>query len=133
MVVDIWLANSDRNMGGVLARQPQNGKTEFVFIDFEKSTALRPNPTISSSLLNPRTLWPSDLLGMELRAIKPLHPPQFMIERIRRMTDAKCTEVVHDVVTAIGSPVPWEDDTVFALSSRAQNIQKLAEEVWATT
>jgi hypothetical protein len=130
VVVDIWLANSDRNMGGVLARQ--NGKVEFVFIDFEKSIALRPNPTISSSILDPRTLWPSDLLGTELQAIRPLHPPQIMINQIRQCDAAKCEEIVNDVVGAIGCPVPWKDDAIYALSNRAQNIQRLAEEVWAT-
>jgi hypothetical protein len=131
IVVDIWLANSDRNMGGVLARPTQGGKAELVFIDFEKSAALRPFPIMSSSMLDPRTLWPSDMLGTELRARKPLIPPQSMIDRIQLCTHDKCAEIVRDVVDAIGSPVSWEDDTIVALSRRAQNIQKLAEEVWA--
>jgi hypothetical protein len=132
VVVDIWLANSDRNMGGVLARPTQDGKAEFVFIDFEKSATLRLHPIVSSSILDPRTLWPSDLLGTELRAIKPLSPPQVMIDQIQLCTQERCAEIIHDVVHAIGCLVPWEEDTIIALSRRAQNIQKLTEEVWST-
>jgi hypothetical protein len=74
LVVDVWLANKDRNIGNVLGRPWRGAKVEFVFIDFEKSIALHPSPTVSSTMLEPRALWPSGILGRELRARRPPVP-----------------------------------------------------------
>src|SRR5438552_1246637 len=82
IVVDVWLANHDRNIGNVLPR-PHDRGLEFVFIDFEKSVALHPSPVISSTALEPRKLWPRGLLGNKLRTIRHLYPPMEIIDRIR--------------------------------------------------
>jgi len=63
IVVDVWLANHDRNIGNVLPR-PHDREVEFVFIDFEKSVALHPSPVVTSTMLEPRKLWPRGLLGI---------------------------------------------------------------------
>lgn len=130
IVTDIWLANEDRNMGNVLARRTRDNQVEFVFIDFEKSAALRPEPLIRTTMLNPRQLWPTSELGQALRAIRPPHPPQHIIQRIRALSQDRCSEIIRDVVAAIGIPVPWEDNSIQSISNRAGRIQQLAEEVW---
>jgi hypothetical protein len=130
IVADIWLANEDRNMGNVLARSAIGRQVEFVFIDFEKSATLRPSPIIRSNMLEPRQLWPTSELGQALGAIRPPHPPQHIIQRIRTLSEARCSEIIHDAVEAIGIEVPWEENSIQALMGRAGRIQQLAEEVW---
>jgi hypothetical protein len=130
IVVDIWLANHDRNIGNVLPR-PHEREVEFVFIDFEKSIALHPSPVVASTILEPRKLWPRGLLGDKLRAIRHLYPPMEMIDRIRSTPTQRWSAIINEVVTAIGAPVNWHEDVVNALSKRAGRIQQLAEEVWA--
>lgn len=131
VVVDVWLANKDRNMGNVLGSPLPNGMIQLSFIDFEKSLTLRPEPRMQSTVLQPQKLWPSGELGIKLRARKPLHPPASMLEVIHSFTADRCTEIVHAVVNAIGVTVAWEDDSIGALMHRAGRIHKLAEEVWA--
>jgi hypothetical protein len=128
LVVDVWLANKDRNIGNVLGRPLHGGKIEFVFMDFEKSVALHPSPIVSSTMLKPRELWPSGALGRELRAQRPLFPPVDMIEKIQSLATERCAEIIHESVVAMDIPVSWEDDSVNALSKRAGKIQELAEE-----
>lgn len=71
IVVDAWLANKDRNIGNILARPIGGSHVEFVIIDFEKSRALRRTPTISSTMLGSRELWPSGELGRVVSQRKP--------------------------------------------------------------
>lgn len=130
LVVDVWLANHDRNIGNVLPR-PHDRDVEFVFIDFEKSVALHPSPVTSSTMLEPRKLWPRGVLGDKLRAVRHLYPPMETIDRIRSTPSQRWSAIINEVVAAIGLPVTWDDDVVNALSKRAGRIQKLAEEVWA--
>lgn len=132
IVVDTWLANNDRNIGSVVGKPRQGDIIEFVFIDYEKSVTLRPNPIILSPTVEPRDLWPRGKLGMELRGHKPLVPPAAMINRIRAVPQQRCEELITEALEAIELPVAWADGSVQALTHRAQNIQRLVEEVWAT-
>jgi hypothetical protein len=131
IVVDVWLANKDRNIGNVVGK-PRVGSSsiELVFIDFEKSATLRPNPTVLSTMLEPRLLWPSGELGEALRVGRPLHPPVAIVRQINQVTEERCAQIIAEVVTAIGSPVEWQENSVHALIQRASRIQQLAEEVW---
>ena len=132
IVVDIWLANKDRNVGNVLGDPRQGlGKIEFVMIDFEKSITLRRYPTVSTPLLEPRELWPSGVLGNELRSQKPLLPPADIIARINSVTTERCAEIINDVEGAMNVPIEWKDGSIDVLSYRAARIQGLAEELWA--
>lgn len=134
VIVDVWLVNGDRNMGNVLGKSTgdKDKKVGLVFIDFEKSTALRPFPIVSSPMVLPRQLWPTSELGEKLALIKPLVPPATMVERIHSLPSERCTEVVNDVVIALDADIAWKDDSVHTLISRASQIQHLVEEVWAT-
>lgn len=131
-VVDVWLANKDRNLGNVIGKPTSQSmsKIELVFIDFEKAATLRPTPTMLSTVLEPRLLWPSGILGTALRTHKLMMPPPAGILRVSQMTREKCSEVLLQAQAAIGTPVPWLDDSVHALIHRANRIQQLAEEVW---
>jgi hypothetical protein len=131
IVVDVWLANTDRNFGNVVCEPQRGGRVKLVFIDFEKSVTLRPQPIMSSMSLEAWRLWPTGELGNELRARKPLRPPQAMIERIHSLSQERCNRLVTEAVDVIGSPVGWADDSVHALSRRAGRIAQLVEEVWA--
>lgn len=129
IVVDAWLGNVDRNFGNVLGRSTHGSEIEVVMIDFEKSKALRPNPIIESGLASPQSLWPTGELGQVLRATKPLHPPQRMVDRIRQVTENQCEEIVESVVSKLG-PVAWAENSVQAVSRRAGRITEIAGEVW---
>lgn len=131
-VVDVWLANKDRNLGNVIGRPASHSesKIELVFIDFEKAATLRPTPTILSTMLEPRLLWPSGTLGTALRNHKLLMPPPAAILRVSQMTQRRCSDVLLQAEAAIGTAVPWLNDSVHALVHRANHIQQLAEEVW---
>jgi hypothetical protein len=132
IVVDTWLANNDRNIESVVGKPIQGDTIEFVFIDFEKSVTLHPNPVILSPMVEPNDLWPRGKLGMELRACKPLVPPVAIINRIRDVTRPRCEEIIGEVLEAINLPVAWADGSAQALAHRAQIIPRLAEDVWAT-
>lgn len=129
IVVDAWLGNVDRNFGNVLGRSTHGSEIEVVMIDFEKSKALRPNPIIESGLANPQSLWPTGELGQVLKATKPLHPPQQIVDRIRQVTQNQCEEIVESVVRKLG-PVAWAENSVQAVSRRAGRITEIAGEVW---
>lgn len=130
-VADIWLANKDRNLGNIIARASKQGATvQFVAIDFEKSAALRPTPTILSAMVPARLLWPSGSLGASMRASRPLVPPSVTMTAISSFTEDRCRAILEDVQTALGNPVPWLDDSIHAVVSRSNRIEQLVEEVW---
>lgn len=131
VVVDVWLANIDRNLGNVVARGIPGGKAELVFIDFEKSAALRPNPRISPNMIPPAQLWPSGELGDILRRAKPLHPPAPAISKIQAFV--KQPQGVQSIIRSVCAQleeVEWWDGSVDTVISRGSAIQKLAGEVW---
>jgi hypothetical protein len=132
IVVDTWLVNWDRNIGSVLGTPIGGENISLVFIDFEKSVTLRPNPLTQAPTVEPRLLWPSTLLGTILREQKPPRPPQPIIDRIRRISRERCTEIINDAVNSIGLPIDWAENSVQALMHRANNLQAFTEEVWAT-
>jgi hypothetical protein len=132
VVVDTWLANWDRNIGSILGTPVGGGNVSLVFIDFEKSVTLRPNPLVQSPRVEPGVLWPSSLLGRILRERRPQQPPQGILDRVASISRERCAEIINEAVTAIGLPVEWSENSVQALIHRAGHIQTLAEEVWAT-
>lgn len=132
IVVDTWLANNDRNIGSIVGRPRHNDTIEVVFIDFEKSVTLHPSPLTLSPMVEPGDLWPRGTLGSELHTRKPLIPPGRIIERIRLVTRQRCDELIAEALQAMDSPVDWADGSAQALAHRAQHIQRLAEDVWAT-
>jgi len=129
IVVDVWLANPDRNMGSLVGTQLGHGKVEMMFIDFEKSVVLRPNPLIQTSLVGPRQVWPTGELGTILRQSKPLYPPVGILNAIERLTLARCEELLEPICKALPAAI-WAEDSAFALSRRCEGIRTLTEEVW---
>ena len=129
IVVDIWLGNVDRNMGNVIGEPLERDRIEFVFIDFEKSVALRPNPLISTALIDPRQLWPNNQLGRSILNEKPMHPPSETVQRVHEFDENACLQLIQPVIDALGG-IDWAENSVAALARRASNIQPLTEEVW---
>jgi hypothetical protein len=132
IIVDLWLANKDRNIGNVLGDpQAGRGRIDLIFIDFEKSAALRQYPTVRTPLLELRQLWPSGILGDALRRDKPLIPPADIIERIRSLAPQRYVEITDEVEAAINVQIEWKDGSVGVLSQRAAQIQQLSEALWS--
>lgn len=130
IAVDAWLANTDRNLGNVLVSRDGDGKDCFVFIDFEKSTALRPYPTIKLPDLQPAAFWPRELLGQHLKDIKPLWPPSTMLASITNL--ARDPVRVKEIVGAVAAhlAVDWAESTIHAVIDRGLRISTIASEVW---
>ena len=129
IVVDIWLANPDRNMGSLVGTQLGHGKVELMCIDFEKAVALRRNPLIQASMMGPRQVWPTGELGTTLLQKKPLYPPVGILLAIEALTMARCQEILEPISTAVPAAT-WAEDSALALSRRSETIRNLAEEVW---
>jgi hypothetical protein len=129
-VVDTWLANKDRNVGNVLGKAVRGSTIEFVFIDFEKARALRPTPTILSTMLPVRELWPSGDLGTAMQKSKPITGPQRTIDAIRSLQNARCEAIIDSVVEAVGADIGWAGDSLHAVTSRAGRIGQLVAELW---
>lgn len=129
IVVDIWLANQDRNIGNVIGRSMGGGKVELVMIDFEKSCALRRNPTTTSAGVTPKQLWPTGELGAFARAGKPLHAPARTIGNIRSLTKDDVAQVLTSTCAACGR-VDWLENSIHAVVSRAAAIDNLVSAVW---
>jgi hypothetical protein len=130
IAVDAWLGNTDRNLGNVLAGPSARGRIELVMIDFEKSAALRRHPRIKSTLIEYRSLWPTGELGQRARELKPLYPPLAILQNIIATTEDRCREVLRPLVQALGNEVPWVEDSIGAVISRAKEVNKIVEAVW---
>jgi hypothetical protein len=129
VVVDTWLCNVDRNSGNVVGSSFGHTELELMCIDFERAVVFHPNPTISSTMIRPEKLWPTGELGDSLRRVKPLFPPAEMIRKISGINDVRCRELLNPVCEALPE-VPWAEDSIFAVCSRAVRIGELAQEVW---
>jgi hypothetical protein len=129
IVVDVWLGNTDRNMGNVIGSSVEKDKIEFVFIDFEKSATLRRHPLILATMIEPRQLWPSNQLGNCLNNCKLIHPPSEMINRIEAVDAGTCRTLLEPVVEALNG-IDWAENSIESLMRRASKIRELAEEVW---
>ena len=129
IVVDTWLANFDRNMGNIVAQCSRRDEIRLLFIDFEKSTALHPNPLTSCAVVKPQSLWPSGELGQYLLRSKPLVPPTEIVERINGFDEDDCRGIIGPIERQLNG-VTWADHCAGALSRRARQIKTLLEEVW---
>jgi hypothetical protein len=133
IVVDAWLANTDRNLGNVLGRSSGKGTAELVMIDFEKSATLRPFPRTRTPTIAPAQLWPTNELGRLLRNHRPMHPPTQPMQRILELAETQdaIKGIVDSVLQRIG-PIDWSDDSVATLVWRGTRIEKIGNEVWAS-
>jgi len=129
IVVDVWLANPDRNMGSLVGTQLGHGKIEMMCIDFEKSVLLRKSPLIQASMVGPRQVWPTGELGTTLLQNKPLYPPVGILNAVEALTLVRCREILEPISAALPAAT-WADDCAFALSRRSEAIRNLSEEVW---
>jgi hypothetical protein len=131
IVVDVWLANKDRNEGNVLVRPKAGGRAEFVMIDFEKSVTLGPTPTVLSPMVPPAAMWPTGDLGTAIRQQKPIAPPTAMLSRINAFVETPgAVKGIIDVVLDRFQPVDWAEGSVDTLIYRGRHISRLVGEVW---
>ena len=130
LVVDVWLANNDRNLGNVLAQNRRDGKAQLTMIDFEKSVTLRSaHPTVESAAVPDRGLWPTGILGQLLRDRKGLHPPAGICGAINSVNEEEIRAILSSVSEPLGR-VPWLESSIDVLAKRGRDILKIAERVW---
>ncbi len=130
IVVDAWLANNDRNAYNCLAVKHRDHRFRIVLIDFERSETVKgPHPIMQASAVEPRTLWPTGVLGAFLKARKPAFPPPAMCSRITTLPEARVIALFDAVEEAVGA-VPWRESSVHALLSRRERIAAIMDQVW---
>lgn len=129
IVLDAWLANFDRNLYNVVGTPDSGSNINVVFIDFEKSVALRRNPIVQATMVQSARLWPSGELGAVLKSGKPLQPPQEVMARIEAFSTEECTAILSGIAATLGG-VDWHGNSVQALMHRAARIRQIAGEVW---
>lgn len=127
IVLDTWLCNVDRNLGGLLA-EPSDESCEIVAIDFEKSQIVREEyPNVSISLIDPAKFWPVGQLG-QLMASGTKFPRTF-VEQVHSVSDS----AIEIIVTRVASVLPewrWYEGTRHALQTRRAKIREHVKAVW---
>jgi hypothetical protein len=130
---DIWIANDDRNMGGIVA-EPIGGRTgsevSFVAIDFEKSAILRGvNRFEVTERYPPWNCRPKDELARHCTGI-PV--PSGFCDRIAGVSEELIGETFARVASDLGAEhrVEWADSACSFLASRGRQIHQLVSEAW---
>ncbi len=127
---DVWVANDDRNMGGVVARAASTGanaEVDLVLIDFESASVLRGTSGIVVSTIPLTKYWPRNQLG---QLCKGQLFPEAMVRRISALSKSEIQRVVDDVKTELGRPLLGEEWIVPQLVSRAASIRRLCTDLW---
>jgi hypothetical protein len=129
VVFDIWVANEDRNLGGLLGRRRSGGsEIDLIAIDFEKAQAIRgPHPLITTAQVAPGRLWPRELLG---RLLGQPVAPTAMVRRVESVPVNVIEAAVGAAHEVLGEAFPWADSVVQGLTSRRNKIADLVREVW---
>jgi hypothetical protein len=128
---DIWIVNDDRNISNIVAEPVRVGasvRARLHAIDFEKSKILRGSNMFEVGMVDPRTLWPKELLG---RLCRGCNFPDDFCERVRAITRDQIDGVFERLIWELaGLDLPWRESAVFQLSKRATEIRQRAQEVW---
>lgn len=128
---DVWVANKDRNIGNLVGIEEPAGlgiRITLVAIDFEKSVALRgPYPLTTVNTIPATKLWPSGILG---NLVKGAPQPMEFFATIEGINASHIEAAFGTVEAHLGAIVPWKENTVKLLLTRAKNIRTLVQEVW---
>lgn len=54
-----------------------------------------------------------------------------MLQRIGALTDGRIREILTEVAAAMRTAVPWLDDSVHALRTRANRLPQIMESLWS--
>lgn len=132
LALDVWIANNDRNMGGLLGR-PTNagsGKIEVVAIDFEKAQVVRSEtPLTEIPLMRPKAFWPTGQLGALCREI--LNLDLRVVADFAVFNENRVGQIVDCCVAAVGDGFKKRDSVCIALQRRLAKLHDLVEEAWA--
>ncbi len=126
VVLDVWLCNIDRNLGGLLIDKANGEETVFA-IDFERSVAIRSqHPTIEMGGVEPAKLWPREDLG---RLMKGAAFPTAFVSRTKRLAEGNVRSAIDGACNVLGV----EGATVIAdaLLSRRERLDDLVRKGWA--
>lgn len=130
MVFDAWLANTDRNIGNIMAEPNSDPKLRprLVAIDFEKSWCARSRFPLSQLEMEAPSakLWPTGDLGKKMRGV-PL--PHEFVARIKALPDSLIGRTV-DVASSLLEDFTWGDSTKLVLCARKARLEKIVSEVW---
>ncbi len=129
ILLDIWLANVDRNIGNLLGRGNEGlGDIEVIAIDFEKARVVTSHyPLVEVNTIAASDLWPQGVLGDYMTGCRI---PRDLVEAIQAVPDSEIHNLVTQVSRTVGPSYGWADSTAQAIISRRKNISKLVREVW---
>ncbi|HET7023840.1 MAG TPA: hypothetical protein VFI39_01385 [Gemmatimonadales bacterium] len=132
IVIDIWLANPDRNMGNIVL-DPISDSGAIVkrplAIDFEKSQVLRGESRFQVNMLNGRSFWPREELGATCQGL-PF--PEGCCAVVSAYDEARIYGLLQGVHLDMHiPPLAWFDSAVSQLADRAHKIHELTQEAWS--
>jgi hypothetical protein len=127
---DVWTANTDRNVGNVVANpDPAHpGKAELFAIDFEQAQVLNGTDFLTVGQVEPRLCWPTGILAALCREIEF---PSNMCRSIGAVTIDDVDRVVEEMEADIEFPRgEWVSSAKRQLVSRGGRIETLVREAW---
>jgi hypothetical protein len=132
IVLDVWLANDDRNIGNILARPCAlgHGNVTVIAIDFEKSKAVTArSPLVEIPMLKPKALWPRGELGALCSGLVKLEDAS--LSDFKKISDEIIKEVVKSSCAAVGlNDESRISNIIHALVTRRDQIELLAKAEW---
>jgi len=133
ILLDIWIANKDRNIGNFLGRpRPDfgNGFISLVAIDFEKSLTIRSKaPLIELPALAAGAFWPRGVLGGYCR--NRAHLAGKLVQDFQSLPASQIERAVDKCFAAANvGDVGRRDDVVDALVKRQRQLDNLAKLEW---
>jgi hypothetical protein len=127
---DIWTANTDRNIGNIVAGAAPGlrGKAELFAIDFEQAQVLNGTDFMTVGALASNACTPKGILAELCRG---LSFPWAMCGAISRITLATLDDALSDLELDVELPrIPWMLSAKRQLVQRAAQIETLVREVW---
>ena len=130
VLLDIWIANFDRNIGNLIGRTYKGtSEIDLVAIDFEKAATVREiTPIVSVPMISLKKLWPAGLLGDFCK--KTLRPDHQALLAIKNLTDGFLDQTLNSSIEAAGTGVETKDSILHILTQRRQKIGSIVQEVW---
>lgn len=134
ILLDIWLANNDRNIGNLLGRsRPDIGSSvvDLVAIDYEKSLVVRSvAPLVEITHKLPiGALWPRGVLGVLCKQRAVLLPT--LVDELKSISETQITTVVVKSLVALGAHTTDRAETIVgALLARQSKLGQLAKAEW---
>jgi hypothetical protein len=129
LVLDVLLANKDRNAGNFVGRHidGQPSRLELIAIDFEKAATIRAeSPIVEVSSIEPRKLWPSGELGAVCHTVFPFGSEIY--SAFEWISQTVVEQIITLATEATGWGIEKRESMCKVILSRASKLEALVTE-----